>query len=328
MKRHLLLWLLICGFVPAVWAQQHAAPQVVVSIKPIHSLVAAVMEGVAEPQLLIKGAGSPHGYALRPSEAQMLADAELVVWVGEELETFLRRPLATLGKSALQLELADHLQDRMLPVRAGGAWEGHAHALHGDDHKDAHHVDDHKDAHHDDDHAHASLKSLNHHIWTSPLLAKDIVHLVAVALGDMDPSHREQYAKNAAELQNKLDQLYQEVRQQLVPVSSKPYIVFHDAYQYFERDFRLNAVGSVTIDAERAPGARRIKEVREKITELEARAVFSEPQFQSRIVATVLEGTGAKAGVLDPLGVDLAEGPEAYFSLIRSMAMSILGTLK
>lgn len=319
MKRHLLLWLLICGFAPAVGAQQHAAPQVVVSIKPIHSLVAAVMEGVVEPQLLIKGAGSPHGYALRPSEAKMLADAELVIWVGEELETFLQRPLATLGKSARQLELADHLQDRMLPVRAGGAWEGHARAHHGDDHQDVHH---------DDDYAHAPLKSLNHHIWTSPLLAKDIVHLVAIALSDMDPSHQEQYVKNAAELQKKLDQLYQEVRHQLAPVASKPYVVFHDAYQYFERDFRLNAVGSVTIDTERSPGARRIKEVREKITELGARAVFSEPQFQSRIVATVLEGTGAKAGVLDPLGADLAEGPDAYFSLIRAMGTNILSTLK
>ncbi len=319
MKRYLLLLLLIFSFPPAVWSHQHEAPHVVVSIKPIHSLVAAVMEGVGEPQLLIKGAGSPHSYALRPSEAQMLAEAELVIWVGEELETFLLRPLATLGKAARQLELADLLQDRMLPVRAGGAWEGHAHAHHGDDHKDAHHGDDHD---------HAALKSLNHHIWTSPLLAKDIVDLVAVALGDMDPFHQEQYRKNAAELQKKLDKLYQEVRQQLAPVSSQPYIVFHDAYQYFERDFRLNAVGSVTIDTERSPGARRIKEVREKITELGARAVFSEPQFQSRIVATVLEGTEAKAGVLDPLGADLAEGPEAYFSLIRAMGTSILGALK
>jgi zinc transport system substrate-binding protein len=330
MKGHLLLWLLIliCGVAPAVWAQQHAAPHVVVSIKPIHSLVAAVMEGVGEPQLLIKGAGSPHGYALRPSEAQMLADAALVVWVGEELETFLQRPLATLGKSAQQLELADHLQDRMLPVRAGGAWEGHAHAHDDHDHKVDHHDPGHQDDHHSDDHKDAPFKSLNHHVWTSPLLAKDIVHLVAIALSDMDPSHQEQYGKNAAELQKKLDQLYQEIRQQLAPVSSQPYIVFHDAYQYFERDFRLNAVGSVTIDTERSPGARRIKEVREKITELGARAVFSEPQFQSRIVATVLEGTGAKTGVLDPLGVELPEGPEAYFSLIRAMGTNILDTLK
>jgi zinc transport system substrate-binding protein len=318
MRRSLLLWLLICSVAPAVWAQQPAAPHVVVSIKPIHSLVAAVMEGVGEPQLLIKGAGSPHGYALRPSEAQMLAKAELVVWVGEGLETFLPRPLATLGKSARQLVLAERLQGRMLPVRAGGTWEGHVHA---------HHDNDHKKDHHGDDQAHAPLKSLNHHIWTSPLLAKDIAGLIAEALSDMDPSHQEEYRKNAAALQRKLDQLYQEVSQQLAPVSSRPYIVFHDAYQYFERDFRLNAVGSVTIDTERSPGARRIKEVREKITELGARAVFSEPQFQSRIVATVLEGTEAKAGVLDPLGADLAAGPEAYFLLIRAMGASILSTL-
>jgi zinc transport system substrate-binding protein len=231
------------------------------------------------------------------------------------------------------LVLADLLQDRMLPVRTGGTWESHAHARQDDDHKDDHHADDHKDnysAHdHKDDHAHAHapLESLNHHIWTSPLLAKDIVDLVAVTLSDMDPLHQGQYKRNAAALQGKLDQLYREVSQQLAPVSARPYIVFHDAYQYFERDFRLNAVGSVTIDTERSPGARRIKEVREKITELGARAVFSEPQFQSRIVATVLEGTEAKAGVLDPLGADLAAGPEAYFSLIRAMGASILSTL-
>jgi len=333
MKRYLLFLLLICSFAPAVWAQQHAVPHVVVSIKPIHSLVAAVMEGIGEPQLLIKGAGSPHGYALRPSEAQMLAEAELVVWVGEGLETFLQRPLETLGKSARQLELADHLQNRMLPVREGGTWEGHSHDHdnhehdhHAHDHKHDHHAHDHKHDHHA--HDHDSHDSLDHHIWTSPLLAKDIVHLVAVTLSDMDPSHQGQYKRNAAALQEKLDQLYQEVSQQLAPVSSFPYIVFHDAYQYFEKDFGLNAVGSVTIDTERSPGARRIKEVREKITELGARAVFSEPQFQSRIVATVLEGTGAKAGVLDPLGADLPAGSEAYFSLIREMGSSLLNTLK
>ncbi len=324
MKRYVLLWLLVCGFSPAVWAHQHAAPHVVVSIKPIHSLVMAVMEGVGEPQLLIKGAGTPHGYSLRPSEAQMLADAELVVWVGEGLETFLQRPLLTLGKSARQLELADHLRDRMLPVREGGTWEGHHrdHDEHAQDHNHGHHGQDHR---HED---HAADESLDHHIWTSPLLAKDIVQLVAMTLSDMDPFHQERYRRNAETLQQRLDQLYQKVSQQLAPVSSQPYIVFHDAYQYFEQDFRLNAAGSVTIDTERSPGAKRIKEVRDKVAALGARAVFSEPQFESRIVTTVLEGSAAKRGVLDPLGSDLPEGPEAYFSLIRAMGTNIFETLK
>lgn len=318
MKRYVLIWLLVCGFAPALWAQQDAPPRVVVSVKPIHSLVAAVMEGVGEPQLLIKGAGSPHGYALRPSEARMLSEADLVIWVGEGLETFLLRPLATLGKSARQLELVDHLQAQMLPVRKGGAWEGH-------DHKPDRHGHDHKPDHHG--HDHASPESLDHHIWTSPVLAKEIVSLIAVTLGDMDPSHQGQYKRNAAALHKQLDQLYQEISQQLAPVSSLPYIVFHDAYQYFERDFKLNAIGSVTIDTERAPGVRRVKEIRDKIIETGARAVFSEPQFESRIVATVTEGSGAKTGVLDPLGTDLTEGSQTYFALIQQLSKTLLSTL-
>jgi zinc transport system substrate-binding protein len=311
MKRSFLTLLFMIGLALPLQAQQHQSPQVVVSIKPIHSLTTAIMAGVDTPQLLIKGAGTPHGYALRPSEARMLADADLVIWVGEGLEMFLVRPLANLGQNAQQLTLAEHLRSAMLPIREGGTWEGH----------DSHKHDSHKhDSHKHDDH--------DYHIWTSPLLAKDIVTLIADKLATVDPGHAAIYAANAATLSTRLDQLYHEVKDQLQPVAAVPYIVFHDAYQYFERDFGLNAIGSVTIDTERSPGVRRVQEVRSKISELEARAVFSEPQFQSRIVATVLDGTSAKAGVLDPLGADLDEGADAYFALIREMGLSILNTLK
>lgn len=313
MKRSVLFLLLLIGLALPLQAQQHQSPKVVVSIKPIHSLTAVIMAGVASPQLLIKGAGTPHGYSMRPSEARMLADADLVIWVGEDLETFLVRPLANLGGHAHQLELAHHLESKMLPIREGGTWEGH----------DAHG----HDKHGHDKHGH-DQEDLDYHLWTSPILAKDIVTLIAEQLMTVDPAHAATYAANAASLISQLDQLYHEVKNQLRPVTKVPYIVFHDAYQYFERDFGLNAVGSVTIDTERSPGVRRVQDVRDKITELNARAVFSEPQFQSRIVATVLEGTGAVAGVLDPLGADLAEGPDAYFQLIREMGSSILATLK
>jgi zinc transport system substrate-binding protein len=249
----------------------------------------------------------------------MLAKAELVIWVGDGLETFLVRPLANLGSNALQLELAHHLESKMLPIREGGAWEGHGHDAHGHD-KHSHDKHSH--------HAHDDHDELDHHLWTSPVLAKDIVTLIAEKLATVDPANAALYAANAASLTTRLDQLFHEVKEQLQPVGNVPYIVFHDAYQYFERDFGLNAVGSVTIDTERSPGVRRVQEVRSKIGELQVRAVFSEPQFQSRIVATVIEGSGAKAGVLDPLGADLPEGPEAYFLLIRGMGASILATLQ
>ena len=310
MKRYVFMMLLVFGLSLPLQAQQHVEPRVVVSIKPIHSLTTAIMEGVGTPQLLIKGAGTPHGYSMRPSEARMLTDADLVIWVGEGLETFLTRPLANLGQDAQQLTLADHLRSAMLPIRQGGTWEGHSSHGH--------------DPHGHDPHGH----DLDVHIWTSPVLAKEMVRLIAETLAAVDPSHAAIYAANAATLATRLDQLYHEVNDQLQSVASVPYVVFHDAYQYFERDFGLNAVGSVTIDPERAPGVRRVQEVRDKIVELNARAVFSEPQFQSRIVATVVEGTGAGTGVLDPLGADLTEGPEAYFSLIRTMGANILDTLK
>ncbi|MFO7765368.1 MAG: zinc ABC transporter substrate-binding protein [Pelovirga sp.] len=321
MKRCLLSLVLLFVFCSTLQADQHAAPRVVVSIKPIHALAAAVMEGVGDPQLIIKGAGSPHGYSLRPSEARMLAEADLVVWIGEGLETFLAQPLENLAVQADHLTLAQALSSHMLPIRDGGAWERHAH----DDH--AH--DDHAhDNHAHDNHAHDNQSELDHHIWTSPLVAKEIVELIADKLVTMDPTRAAKYRANAVSTRERLDQLYQDVKAQVQPVASVPYLVFHDAYQYFERDFDLSAVGSVTIDTERTPGVRRVNDVREKIVALNARAVFSEPQFQSRLVDTVLEGTGAGAGVLDPVGADLAEGPEAYFSLIRTMGKNILSTLQ
>lgn len=331
MKRSLLLFILSFVFCFWSWAAEPPVPRVVVSIKPLHSLVMGVMTGVGEPQLLVEGAGSPHGYVMRPSEARMLAEADLVIWVGETLESFMARPLATLGHTAVQLELANRLADRMLPIREGGTWErhdavheGHGHAISHD-----HHHQEAGDAghrHQGDDHD--DLSSLDPHIWTGPLMAQRIVRLVADALASTDPSRQALYHDNAANLIRELDQLYREVSEQLAPVRDIPYIVFHDAYQYFEADFGLNAIGSVMLEPERTPGVRRVMEVRDKIGALQAQAVFSEPQFESRLVATIIEGSTAKAGVLDPLGVDLPAGRQTYFTLIRRLAEGLRTTLQ
>lgn len=288
-----------------------AEPQVVVSIKPIHSLVAGVMQGVAEPQLLIKGGGSPHGYVLRPSEARALAQAELIVWVGHSLESFLEKPLATLGSNARQLELMEVLEAQLLPVRAGGSWEGHAHEM------EAGH------GHHDQEDP-----QLNPHLWLSPQLAQQVVEAVAAALGEIDPTRRQAYRKNADQLLERLAQLDSRLRAELASVSGVPYLVFHDAYQYFEAAYNLNAVGSVTIDPERKPGIRRLLEMREKIARLKARCVFSEPQFEPKLVATIIEGTGARKGELDPLGAELPPGPENYFQLMNALVDDLLRGLK
>ncbi len=326
------------------------APRVVVSIAPIHSLVAGVMEGVGTPTLLIQGAGSPHSYTLRPSEAQALQQADVVFWVGEELETFLVRPLAALPGGAHAVALIDAPGMRLLPVREGGAWESHAHGAESDadhDHADHHHGDAHDHGHdhahdhagtaeaHDHDHGHAAAAAEGHgaedhdhgahdaHLWLDPENAGAIVRAAAASLSARDPANAGAYAANATQIEARLDGLEAELTAALAPVRTVPYVVFHDAYQYFEDRFGLNAVGTITVSPERAPGAQRLQEIRQKIRELGARCVFSEPQFEPRLVETVTEGLAVRRGVLDPLGADLPNGPDHYFALLSGLANSL-----
>ena len=328
-------------------AADPTGPNVVVSVKPLHSLVAGVMEGVAEPQLLITGGGSPHGYVMRPSEAKLLSRADLVVWVGPSLEIFLEKPLATLARQAAQVELEHVLEGQLLTQRVGGSWEAHAHHHHDDGHDehmaehDEHHAE--LEEHHDHDEHHDQAEHHDHedgehhehaegridaHLWLSPPLAGQIVLQVAEGLGRIDPAHQEVYQQNAAKMQQRLSQLHQRLQEKLAPVKTVPYLVFHDAYQYFETAYGLNAVGSITVDPERKPGAQRISELRDKIKTLNVRCVFSEPQFEPRLIATIIEGTDVGNGVLDPLGAELATGPDTYFILLNNLADNLLEGLR
>lgn len=313
---------------------------VVASIKPVHSLVAAVMEGVGEPGLIVEGAGSPHNYALKPSQAQMLESANVVFWVGHELEAFLEKPLETVGANAKAVELNDAHGLVKLEFREGGTFDDHGHeeeAGH-DDHKDGKKVevghDDHDhdkkaEADHDDhdkkaeagheDHAHGKF---NPHVWLDPVNAKALVHEIEEVLAEADPDNAGKYKANAERVMAKLDALVTEVSADLKPVHDKGFIVFHDAYQYFEKRFDITAAGSITVSPEVMPGAGRITEIRAKVQDLGATCVFAEPQFEPKLVSTVTEGTQAKSGVIDPLGSSLDTGPELYFQLIRNMATS------
>jgi len=440
------------------------SPQVVVSIKPIHSLVSAIMEDVGTPQLIVKS-GSPHGYILRPSEAKALAGADLVVWVGHELEGFLDKPLKTLAKNAKKLELAERLSSSLLTKRDTGNWEhsSHNHGSHEDQEGNAEHEDhndsaqhegheDHHDnaqhegheEHHDnaqheghedhndneqhqghedhndniehegdeeheghndneqhqghedhndniehegheghndneqhqghedhndniehegheshndkeqhqghEDHndniehegheehkGHADNNndqshkdnegSMDLHIWLSPEITQKIVQQTSQMLIEIDPANAEQYKANTLKLSAKITELDKQLKQKLAPVQHIPYLVFHSAYQYFETSYNLNAVGSVTIDPDRKPGAKTISEIRKKVHDLKARSVFSEPQFESSLVATIIEDTGATTAVLDPLGLDIPAGPEAYFQLMNRLADNLVDGL-
>lgn len=316
---------------------------VVASIKPIHSLVAAVMEGVGEPELIIEGAGSPHTYALKPSQARDLENADVVFWLGHELEAFLEKPLEAIAGDAKSVELIDAHDLVKLEFREGGAFEKHAHDEedghdeHGhDEHKheekahDEHDHDEHKhDEHKHEEHAHDEDKHDEHghgtfdaHVWLDPANAKAIVHEIEETLIEADPNNAATYEANAEALMTKLDGLITELSEDLVPIKDQGFVVFHDAYQYFEKRFGLSAIGSVTVSPEVMPGAERISDLQTKIKELNAVCVFSEPQFESKLVTTVTEGTSAKSAVLDPLGTEIEDGPELYFTLIKNMATS------
>ena len=432
---------------------------VVASVKPLHSLVSGVTEGVQKPDLIVKGAASPHTYSLKPSQAKQLEEADLVFWMGHELESFLEQPLEAIATKAKVVELIDSQGLKRLDMREGGAFDDHGHDDHGqgehseeghDDHageghafewagifklsaedytwtfakvdgdyadpmmkmvflrtssggeegieeqeevaerlikqqssvrrnhdgklipdeenayqlvfdanrnvtkmrinikkegyyafftehmpfefeagehflknvsgKDIEPTAQEPEAGHHDHHGHSGFDV---HVWLDPENAKVLVQEIKEALVELDPNNAGKYEANAKNLMLKLDRLISEISVKLASSKGKGFVVFHDAYQYFEERFGMTAVGSITVSPEVVPGASRIRELKDKIVELNAHCVFSEPQFQPKIVFTVAEGTQANTGVLDPLGASIADGPELYFTLVRDMANSL-----
>ena len=299
---------------------------VVTSIKPVHSLVSGVMAGVSIPSVIIEGAGSPHTYSLKPSQAKQLQDAKLVFWMGDELETFLVGPIENIAKKATIIKLIDSHDLKKIKFREGGMFDDHGHDDH-DVHSDhdgheKHAKNEHDEHDHEkhDDHDHGEFDP---HVWLDPVNAKAIVHEIEEALVKADPEHAAIYEANAHKMMAQLDSIVAELRDQLEPVHDKGFIVFHDAYQYFEQRFDVAAIGSITVSPEVMPGAERVSELREKISDLSATCVFSEPQFEPKLVETLVDGTGARTGVLDPLGATLVKGPDLYFQLLRNMATSL-----
>jgi len=304
------VFLLLCLLLWAIPVS--AAPRVLVTIKPIHSLVAGVMAGVGEPDLLIKGGGSPHDYSLRPSDAKLLGRADLVVRVGEDFETFLNRSLASLAGKARVVSLDGLKGITLLPAREGGVWEGHPH----------------HDAGAEEVHAEPEHAEVNLHLWLDPQNGRAIVAGLVKALSELDPANGERYRQNGATLDRRLVELDGRLAQQLQAVADRPFVVFHDAYPYLEKRYNLRAVGSITVSPGRAVGARRLSEIRAKIKATNARCVFSEPQFEPKLAVMLTEGTGAATGVLDPEGAGLAPGPEAYFQLLEGLGRSLRGCLQ
>lgn len=294
-----------------------ASLDVVATIKPIHSLVAQVLDGIAVPKLLVDGKASPHSYSLKPSDARALNAADVVFRVSPALEPFTVKIADALPKSVKLVTLEDAPGITLLDTRTSATFEVHAHK---DEGKHAHAHDEH-DKHDDhDDHAHGGKDG---HIWLDPDNARAIVRTAATVLSERAPELKPKLDANAAAAIARIDALDAELKASLAPLAGKPFVVFHDAYQYFERHFGLTAAGSITLNPEVKPSARRLAAVRAKVRQLGATCVFAEPQFSPKIVATVIEGSGARAGELDPEGASIANGPELYATLMRNLARGL-----
>ena len=310
-----------------------AETKVVTSIKPIHSLISYVMDGVGTPGLLVDGSSSPHTFQLKPSHATMLQEADIVFWIGEDLESFLETPLESIAKDAKQVTLMESEDIEMLKFREKNVFDDHDdhgdehddHDEHGDDHDEHEEHGDEHDEHGDEHDEHAHHDGHNHgefdiHFWLDPEIAKTIVQIAAKEMSEIDPANASKYEANAAKALNELDQLINDTRGKINKDAT--YVVFHDAYQYFEQRFGIEVIGALTVNPEVLPGAKQLAEIREVIEHEGVNCLFSEPQFNPSIAETIASDTGVKAAVLDPLGAELEPGKDLYFDLISDMASS------
>lgn len=289
--------------------------KVTATIKPIHGLVAQVMTGVGTPQLLVRGAASPHTYALKPSDARALHQADVLFRVSETVEPFLARIVAALPQRVRVVTLAESPGIELLTIRTGQTFEAHSHPHAGEHGHDGEHGHPHRTP----SRVHAAHE-IDGHVWLDPHNARKMLKEIARVLSEAAPAHAEIFQANAARAEASLETLESELSRDIASIKGKPYVVFHDAYQYFERRFGLSPVGSITLSPEVRPSAKRLTGIRRRLATLEASCVFAEPQFQPRLVDAVTEGTTARAGTLDPEGALVEPGPAAYETLLRNLA--------
>ena len=268
---------------------------------------ADVLRDVAVPELLVKGQSSPHTYALKPSDARALHAAHVFVRVSGTVEPFTTKMLASLPASVAVVTLQDIPDIKRLPQRRGPSFAGHGH-----DTPDK-----------DTDHDHGHGEETDGHIWLDPDNARIIARHVGGILAEKFPAHAVALRRNVEDLESRLGRLDAELRGELSAVAGKPYVVFHDAFQYLEQRYHLGAVGSIIVSPDVPPSGKRLLALRREITSLRATCVFGEPQSDPRILQTIVEGSAARIGVLDAEGLDLEPGPSLYFKLMRALARNL-----
>ena len=334
-KKTIFLCMLGACWVLSITPASADVPQVATDIPPVHSLVSQVMGDLGTPKLILPPGASPHGYAMRPSEARALQNADVTFWMGPDLTPWLGRAIKSLTGNAINVALSNSEDLVRHPFRTGATFDSHDHHDHGDEHKEAHkddhgdHGDEHKEAHKDDHGDHGDEHDgLDPHLWLDPANARILLDVISSTLAGLDPTHADTYRANAAQAKKAIEALTRELDTALRPIRGRPFIVFHDAYQYFEHRFNVEASGSIAMGDASSPGPARIAAIRQKVQALGAHCVFSEPQFQSKIITTVIEGTTARLATLDPLGATLKPGPELYSQLLRNLGDNLLTCLR
>lgn len=305
-----------------------AAPDVVVSIKPLHSLVAGVMRGVGEPGLIVDGAASAHTFSLKPSTARALQAADLVFWVGPTFEAFLVKPIGALSDKVTVASIDDAPGVQKLAFREGGPFDADEHEVHAaDGAPEKGSPPGHSGHGHGEDAAETAVDGgvqvSDMHVWLDPVNAKALVAYIQATLAKADPANASIYKANAQGVNNRIDALDAEIQLTVAPVKDRPFVVFHDAYQYFEKRYGMTVAGSITVSPETLPGAERISNIHRKVRDLGATCIFAEPQFEPKLVKVIAEGTKARSGTLDPEAGTLTAGPDLYFELMRGLAVSM-----
>ena len=280
---------------------------IVASVKPLHSLVSAVVGDTDKVSLLISGNVSPHNFALKPSHAKMLNNTAVFFHIdAEQFESAIRKTIFGLPSDVRVFKVAKFKNLNLLPLREGVNWEEDGHD------------------HHGHDHGHGSEDV---HFWLDPNNGIEIVKGITRELSKMYPENINTYKKNAKEVIKKIKLTDSVIKTKLESIKEKKFIVFHDAYQYFEKAYGLNAIGSILVDPEQPPSPNRLIKIRSKIKTLNAHCVFKEPQFRAKIINTVIEDTNVKVGTLDPLGSNLEAGPNMYVNLLENISNNLVDCL-
>ncbi|MFK3839942.1 zinc ABC transporter substrate-binding protein ZnuA [Serratia sp. NPDC087055] len=293
----------------------NASAAVVTSIRPLGFIASAIADGVTPTEVLLPDGASPHDFALRPSDIQRLRAADLVVWVGPDMEAFLTKSLAPV---AVKHQVAISELSGVKPLLMKGE---------DDDHDHEHATDAHNHADHDegDGHHHGEY---NMHVWLSPEVAKVTAIAIHDRLLELMPQNKDKLDANLRQFENLLTQTDKNVGNMLKPVQGRGYFVFHDAYGYFEKHFGLSPLGHFTVNPEIQPGAQRLHQIRTQLVEQKAVCVFAEPQFRPAVINAVAKGTNVRSGTLDPLGIGIALGKDSYGNFLTQLSNQYVSCLK